>query len=60
MGYKQDTLQKLNLSKELLNKEVTISLDAILNLPIIESIHYRTTGLIEIKPMQNESTPKKE
>jgi hypothetical protein len=60
VGYKQDTFQKINLSKELLNKEVTISLDAILHLPVIESIHYRTTGLIEIEPMQKESTPQKE
>lgn len=60
IGYKQDTLRTVNLTKDLLNKEVTISLEAILNLPEIEIINYRLTGLIEIEPTnKKDEHPKK-
>lgn len=53
-GYKNDTLKSMTITKDLLCKDVTISLDAALNFDIEVSDFMSTTGLITI-----DSTTKK-
>lgn len=59
-GYKQDTLRVVSIPKDLLDKEVTISLEAALNIENeVIPTNYRTVGLISIEPTQNKDEKKK-
>ncbi len=59
VGYSQDSIRTVNIPKDLLDKEITISLEALINLPEIEIIEYRLTGLIDIEPTDKKNEPKK-
>lgn len=58
-GDKQDTLNSIKLSKELIKKEITISLETVINLPEIEIINFHLTGLIDSEPIDKKNEPKK-
>jgi len=59
VGYKEDRVRTVNIPIELLDKEVTISLEALIILPVNDTIKYRLIGLIDIEPTDKKNEPKK-
>ena len=59
IGYERDTINTVNILKDLLNKEVVINLETAVHTELIEVIEYQLTGLIEIEPVEPNIKEKK-